>query len=95
MTATLFVKHKVSDYSNWKRGYDDSKSFRKESSVTVASVHRDVNDPMVIIVTHQFNDAGAMMAFANSAELKAAMAGAGVIGMPEIWFGEDLEHTDY
>ena len=95
MTTTLFVKHKVSDYSKWKRGYDDSKSFRKGSSVTAASVHRDVNDPMVIIVMHQFKDAGAMMAFANSAELKAAMAGAGVIGMPEIWFGEDLEHTDY
>ena len=95
MTTTLFVKHKVSDYSNWKRGYDDSKSFRNKSSIIAASVHRDVNDPMVIMVTHQFKDAGAMMAFANSAELKAAMADAGVIGMPEIWFGEDLEHTNY
>jgi presenilin-like A22 family membrane protease len=95
MTATLFVKHKVSDYSNWKRGYDDFTPFRNKSSITAANVHRDVNDPMIIMVTHQFKDAGSMMAFANSAELKAAMAGAGVIGMPEIWFSEDLEHTDY
>ena len=95
MTTTLFVKHRVSDYSNWKRGYDGFTPFRNKSSVIAASVHRDVNDPMVIMVTHQFKDTGAMMAFANSAELKAAMAGAGVIGMPEIWFGEDLEHTNY
>lgn len=95
MTTTLFVKHMVNDYSNWKRGYDDFTPFRNKSGIIAGSVHRDVNDPMAIMVTHQFKDTGAMMAFANSAELKAAMAGAGVIGMPEIWFGEDLEHTNY
>lgn len=95
MTATMFIRHKVSNYGNWKRGYDDLTPFRNESNVTAASVHRDAHDPTVIIVTHQFKDADAMMKFANSAELKSAMANAGVIGIPEIWFGEDLERTTY
>ena len=95
MAATLFVRHKVNNYDHWKRGYDAFTPVRNQSSVTAASVHRDAQDPTVIIVTHQFTDADAMMKFANSDELKSAMANAGVIGIPEIWFGEDLEHTTY
>lgn len=91
--ATMFVRHKVSDYGNWKRVYDEFASVRKEKGVTGASVLRDANDPNIIIVTHQFKDMNAATAFANSEELKSAMANAGVVGPPEIWFGEDIEHT--
>jgi hypothetical protein len=33
--------------------------------------------------------------FADSEDLKLAMANAGVSGPPETWFGEDIEHTPY
>jgi antibiotic biosynthesis monooxygenase (ABM) superfamily enzyme len=95
MTATLFVRHKISDYHKWKRGYDEFAPFRNKSNITGASVHRDTRDTTIIIVTHQFSNVDSLMAFANSAELKAAMAGAGVIGVPEIWFGEEIENTGY
>jgi quinol monooxygenase YgiN len=93
--ATMFARHKVSDYGNWKRVYDEFASVRKENGVTGASVHRDASDPNIIIVTHQFNDVNTAMAFANSEELKSAMANAGVAGPPEIWFSEDIERTPY
>jgi quinol monooxygenase YgiN len=95
MATTMFVKHKVSDYGNWKRAYDEFVSVRKEKGVTGASVHRDANAPNIIIVTHQFKDTNAATAFANSEDLKSAMADAGVAGPPEIWFGEDIEQTSY
>ena len=95
MATTMFVKHKVDDYGNWKRGYDAFASTRKEKGVTAASVHRDTDDPNIIIVTHKFKDMTAAMAFVNSEELKSAMAGAGVNGPPEFWFGEDIEQTAY
>jgi quinol monooxygenase YgiN len=95
MAATMFVKHKVSDYGNWKRAYDEFVSMRKEKGVIGASVHRDANDPNTIIVTHRFKDVDAAMAFANSEELKSAMMDAGVAGPPEIWFSEDIEQTAY
>lgn len=95
MAATLFVRHKVADYDHWKRGYDALAAFRKASNVTAASVHRDAQDATIIVVTHQFKDAGAMMNFASSNELKSAMGNAGVVGKPEMWFGEDLEHTTH
>jgi quinol monooxygenase YgiN len=93
--ATMFVRHTVNDYGNWKRVYDQLASVRKERGVTGASVHRDPKDPNTIIVTHQFKDMNAATAFANSEELKSAMANAGVSGPPEIWFGEDIERTAY
>jgi len=91
----MFVRHKVSDYGNWKRIYDEFASTRKEKGVTGASVHRDANDPNILFVTHQFKDMEAATAFANSEELKSAMAKAGVSGPPEIWFTKDIEQTPY
>lgn len=93
--ATLFVRHKVDDYGNWKRVYDETVSLRKEKGVTGASVHRDASDPDTITVTHQFKDVNAARAFADSEELKSAMADAGVSGAPEIWICEDIEETPY
>jgi len=95
MATTMFVKHKVSDYGKWKRIYDEFASVRKEKGVTGASVHRDANDSSNIIVTHQFKDLNAATAFANSEDLKSAMADAGVAGPPEIWFAEDIEQTSH
>jgi quinol monooxygenase YgiN len=93
--ATLFVRHKVGDYAKWKRVYDGFAPVRKENGVKGASVHRDANDPSLIIVTHQFQDVNAARAFANSEDLKSAMQNAGVIGAPEMWFSEDIERTSY
>jgi len=93
--ATMFARHKVNDYGIWKRVYDEFASVRQENGVTGASVHRDASDPNTIIITHQFNDVDAAMAFANSEELKSAMGKAGVAGPPEIWFSEDVEKTPY
>ncbi|MEJ2560391.1 MAG: antibiotic biosynthesis monooxygenase [Anaerolineae bacterium] len=93
--ATMFVRHTVNDYGNWKRVYDQFASTRKEKGVTGASVHRDPKDPNTIIVTHQFKNMNAATAFANSEDLKSTMADAGVAGPPEIWFGEDIEQTAY
>ena len=93
--ATLFVRHTVKDYGNWKRVYDGFASVRKANGVTGASVYRDANDANTLIVTHQFKDLNSAKAFANSEDLKSTMANAGVSGHPEMWFGEDIESTAY
>jgi quinol monooxygenase YgiN len=89
--ASMFVRHKVADYAKWKSAYD---AFDKKSrGVKAASVYRDADDANTIIVTHKFKDINAAKAFASSEDLRSAMAQAGVNGQPEIWFGEDVEHS--
>jgi len=93
--ATMFVRHKVGNYENWKRAYDEFAPVRKKRGVTRATVHHDPDDPNTIIVTHQFTDMKAVSEFVNSEELKSAMEKAGVSSPPEFWFGEDIEQTEY
>lgn len=93
--ATMFARHKVSDYGSWKRVYDELASVRKEKGVTGAGVHRDGNDPNTIVITHRFTDLNAARAFAGSEDLKSAMMNAGVVGPPEFWFCDDVEQTPY
>jgi quinol monooxygenase YgiN len=95
MATTLFVRHAVSNYENWKRVYDEFGSVRQEKGVTGASVHRDANDPNLITITHQFKDLNAATVFADSEDLKSAMMKAGVAGPPDIWFTQDVEQTAY
>jgi quinol monooxygenase YgiN len=89
--VTMFVRHKVDNYDNWKRVYDETAQFQKKMGVTAASVHRDAKDSNTIIVVHKFKDMKSATAFVNSEDLKSAMTKAGVSGSPDIWFGEDIE----
>jgi quinol monooxygenase YgiN len=91
--TTMFVKHTVGDYQSWKRVYDEVAPLRKEKGVIAASVHRDANNSNTLFVVHQFKNLEAAKAFAESEELKSAMAKAGVNGAPEFWFTEDVERT--
>jgi hypothetical protein len=89
--ASMFVRHKVENYENWKREYD---AFDKKArGVTAASVYRDADDPSTVIVTHTFNDINTAKKFTDSDDLRSIMERAGVQGAPEIWYGEDIEHT--
>jgi hypothetical protein len=50
------------------------------------AVYQAADNPNDITVTHEFGSVEAAQAFAESAELKSAMQGAGVVGAPTIWF---------
>ncbi|MBN2009825.1 antibiotic biosynthesis monooxygenase [candidate division KSB1 bacterium] len=93
--TTLFAKHKVKDFQGWKRVYDNLAQLRNQNGVTSASVHQDPQNSNEVIVTHQFKNVNAAMTFVNSNELKEAMEKSGVISQPEMWFGNDVEHTPY
>jgi hypothetical protein len=47
--ATVIVRHKVEDYTRWKRGYDDADWLRKQHGITYASVHREKTIPNIFI----------------------------------------------
>ena len=84
--ATLFVRHTVSDYKAWRKGYDDFDAARKSLGVTAAAVYQATDNPNDMTITHDFATLEATQAFARSPELKKAMQNAGVVGAPTIWF---------
>ena len=84
--ATMFVRHKVSDFAKWKAVYDDFRPTQKRLGVTADSVYRGEDDPSDVTVAHEFQTLAAAKTFVASDELHAAMKNAGVAGEPTIWF---------
>ncbi len=93
--ASMFIKHRVSDFDAWKPIFDEHEATRRETSVTGHSVHRDVDDPNVVIIAFRVTDLTRARAFAESDDLRQIMQRAGVEGPPEIWFAEDVEEKTY
>jgi cytochrome oxidase Cu insertion factor (SCO1/SenC/PrrC family) len=91
--VTVFIRHKVKDYAVWKKGYDSTDGLRKSFGISYASVHHADSDPNDVIVVHQFKDLATAQKF--MAGLPDLMDEIGVIGKPDIWFGEDLERVSY
>jgi hypothetical protein len=71
--TTLFVRHKVTDYANWKRAYDAFDATRREFGVIGDNVYRDTDDTSTVIVTHTFKDTSTAKAFVSSKNPKSAM----------------------
>jgi hypothetical protein len=91
--ATLIIRHKVEDYTRWKRGYDDADWLRKQHGITYASIHREESDPNDIIAVHRFKNMKGAKDFAKA--VPSLMREIGVIGKPEVWFSEDVEQVSY
>ncbi len=93
--GSMFVRHRVADYGRWKPVFDEHEALRREYGATAHSVHRDPDDPNVIIIDLRVADVNRAKEFARSEWLRSAMERAGVQGPPEIWFAEDIEDKRY
>ena len=92
---SMFIKHRVADYAKWKTVFDEHEALRIEHGTVGHSLHRDADDPNVIIIAFRVNDLNRAKEFAASDELRSAMEQAGVQGPPEIWFADDIEDKRY
>lgn len=82
----MFIRHRVGDYGSWRKGYDAFEVHRPSFGVTGKAVYQDAADPSMVTVTHDFATLEAAKALASSDALKQAMAAAGVVGAPDVWF---------
>ena len=83
-TATLFVRHRVADYSAWRSVYDSVDDLRAQHGCTDAEVLTDPGDKQEVFAIHRFPSVEQAQAFAGSDELREAMGRAGVEGPPRI-----------
>ena len=82
----LFVKHRVADYNAWRQVYDAFGPVQRELGVTAHGVCQDVADDAVVTITHDFASLDAAKALMADVRLREAMAKAGVVGAPDVWF---------
>jgi heme-degrading monooxygenase HmoA len=80
----LVIHHQVKDFSSWKQAYDKHADARKAAGLTRDHVLQSVDDRNAVTVVLDFADLSKAKAFAASADLKAAMKSAGVVGTPVI-----------
>ena len=82
MTATLFVRHPVTDFDTWLGAYNAAESIRVAHGCTAKSVHQAPADANDVMVVHELPTLDQAQAFADDPALKDAMMAGGVAGPP-------------
>jgi quinol monooxygenase YgiN len=85
--AGAVIRHEVREYAAWKRAYDAHADARARAGVIGHAVNRSVENPNVVVIYLQAESLDALRAFVSSSDVKQVMQAAGVIGAPDIRFG--------
>ncbi len=84
MSATLLVRHPVTDYAAWRAVYDELEPLRIQHGCTGKQVLASPDNANDLLVTHEFPSVEQASAFAHDPALKSGMDRAGVAGAPRI-----------
>ena len=89
MANYMLVRHKVRDFSEWKRGYDTHLPRRAEAGLTEKHLLRGAHDPNEVILLFEARDLNRAKAFAESVDLRETMQKVGVVDRPDMYFLHD------
>jgi heme-degrading monooxygenase HmoA len=87
----LLIRHKVEDYAAWKAAFDQHATTRRANGSQGGRLFRNAADPNEVVILLAWDVLERAHLFADSDDLREAMARAGVASCPDIWF---LEETD-
>jgi len=94
MTYVLAIQ-KIEDYDKWKKVFDEHGDVRKTKGSKGAIIYGDLNDPKQLMIITEWENMDSAKNFAMAEDLKIAMKKAGVIGLPELYYLEKIEKTEY
>lgn len=81
----LNVRHTAADYAKWRPFFDEDETRRRSyGSTGVNQVFRDADNPNIITLVMEWDNAENALKFINSPELGPLMQKAGVIGQPAL-----------
>ena len=89
--ATMIVRFQVRDFNLWKAVFDDMDEARRAHGISAASVHRNTAERDLVVTILRTDTIEAARAWGNSDALRTAMSHAGVDGVVEIEYLEDVE----
>ncbi len=80
----LMVEHRVSDWEQWKRGFDAHRPVQERYGATGYLIYRRDDDPAIVAVVMQFPTKEQLEGFLSDPSLGEVMASAGVVGVPQV-----------
>ena len=84
--ATLYVNHKVKDYTTWRKVFDDLTAMRTGHGCTGHKVYQAPGDPNNVTILTEWKTIDNAKEYSTSEDLKAGMKDAGVISQPDVAF---------
>jgi len=85
----LLIRHTVQGYSTWKAVFDEQADVRRANGSQGGWLFRSTESGEVLVLL-EWDDLERARLFADSDDLREAMARAGVTDRPDIWFLEDV-----
>ena len=86
---SLLIRHHVADYLAWKAVFDEHEPARRANGSQGGWLFRSTESGEVLVLL-EWDDLERARLFADSDDLREAMARAGVTDRPDIWFLEDV-----
>ncbi len=84
--GVMIIRHKVKDFGTWKPAFDSHQPVQAAAGLSNPRVFRSAGDPSEVVIIFDAQDIGKAKELAGSPELKSAMAAAGVMDKPDIYF---------
>lgn len=79
----VLIRHKVSDFNNWKAVFDAAFMLRKNAGERSFHLFRDADDPSDLTLLFEWENGEMAQNFLMSDQLRIEMKKAGVLGPPE------------
>ncbi len=92
--GTVFVREKVKELKIFREVFQEQKSNLKSHGFSAYSLHQDLKDPMIVILTMKCSNMARGVDFVRSPEYMAAFEKAGA-RIPQVWCGVDVTERHY
>ena len=91
----LLVRHKVTEYVNWKSVFDAHCVTRQANGSRGGQLFRNASDSNELVVLLEWDNLEKARQFAQSEDLREVMQRAGVVDQPDIYFLKDGEQLSW
>ena len=91
MADCLLVRHRVRNYREWRRVFDEVAPDKKSTGLKNGMVSCNSSDPNEVFVYFEIADESKAREFMNSPQLRQDMQRGGVVGEPDVWFMDTKE----
>jgi hypothetical protein len=93
VTYNLLIRHQVADYEVWKPLFDAHADNRKSHGSNGGLLFRNADNPNELLAIWSFDSADHAREFTQDPSLREAMANAGVIDRPDLYFLDQVEQV--